>query len=710
MLLPTTHHLDGLPDHRQTSRPNINYRAPIPVSTTLSDLAKVEKVYGRVNHQPISRLNINYDQRDPLPTSHSTLDIKVEAVSTPSPVLTGLINRQQRISRRNGNYRPRQGAPPATPTDMSSINWWPYPAWSETVAAPSTTASMGASDALTSSASPTTSSSLPSTSSSSSTASVITISALPPSSATDPPNGIRTAYHGNFNILYLTPVFAVAALTLGALTAFLAYRWYSGRGGSHGLKRDSSFEPGPPYMPTANSFNGSPRADAADMQEVALHTVGSPSKYTRHGAARTSRASSMGSSWLSATMEGSGSHPRSSESGSRDRKSDGFLAPPIVSRRASSTGHTERSQSRLSSRAVSPDPSSMMMSPETVTDDAPYESLRHTSIRRGILDRLNLDSERRSGSEVGSEAQAGRKRYPSSLSPREEASSAPVGKDETEWVAGSGFRIVEEDPDAPGARTTDITRQNSVWRTKDDLRSALDHKSSESWLAWTQSWSPASSYAPTEDKFTAIPPRKSTSDKKSVSASIGSPRSSSRPAPSLAPSASSVLPTSPSQVAGPFGSKLMFSPPLESTNPLRLKSRKSAANSSKPATARTTRKLHALSPPQLPLPTTAASSPYRNRLMKSPPPSTVPDRASSTESDASSAPSFGAHRSPAQRHAARSKALNKVEEILARSYSERDIATPSSPTMFGAVVPEDEDFSWAVGIEQRLAAMEDGRR
>jgi len=57
------------------------------------------------------------------------------------------------------------------------------------------------------------------------------------------------------------------------------------------------------------------------------------------------------------------------------------------------------------------------------------------------------------------------------------------------------------------------------------------------------------------------------------------------------------------------------------------------------------------------------------------------------------------------RYAARHTALSRVEEILAHSYSGRDLAPPDSPNEFGASSPASlEDIAWAVGVEQRLVA------
>jgi hypothetical protein len=61
------------------------------------------------------------------------------------------------------------------------------------------------------------------------------------------------------------------------------------------------------------------------------------------------------------------------------------------------------------------------------------------------------------------------------------------------------------------------------------------------------------------------------------------------------------------------------------------------------------------------------------------------------------------HRTVAMWYAVRHMALTRVEEILAHSYSLRDMVLLKSPTTFGAVLALLEDIVWAVGIEQRMA-------
>jgi len=185
------------------------------------------------------------------------------------------------------------------------------------------------------------------------------------------------------------------------------------------------------------------------------------------------------------------------------------------------------------------------------------------------------------------------------------------------------------------------------------------------------------------------------------------------------------LPLSPPQVTSdPLETHLLFSPPPSrvgspqrspsaSMNPPGSHAASPPTLSSPPA--RQTRKLHVASP----FPSTTADSSYRSRLLPARAasrPGAPPQRSATDESVSRSASPQSRTRSstPAERHAARCAALDKVEAIVARSWSVRDMngsPPPSSPTLFGAISSGPrEDLTWAVGIEQRLTTMDDGRK
>jgi len=243
-----------------------------------------------------------------------------------------------------------------------------------------------------------------------------------------------------------------------------------------------------------------------------------------------------------------------------EQEDDPFLAVP--SRVKSTTGKT-----LLSSNCSSPDRLTLVDLDEN-DEDVPFESLRHKSIRRGILERLKFGTFRRaepiasSGGESDSPSQGGRRlswrrghsRAESDLrvdevklpertySPRKERD---VGgrKDETEWVAGSGFRIVEEDLEA-------IREQiRGGWGDEDDdLGRQIDFSSAPSSPAKEEfTWDGL-----VDDKYTALPVRKSPS-KKGELGGRGLPRVD-----------STLLPVSPPQITSPpLESSLCFTPRIQ---------------------------------------------------------------------------------------------------------------------------------------------------
>ncbi|KAA1473227.1 hypothetical protein DENSPDRAFT_881882 [Dentipellis sp. KUC8613] len=550
------------------------------------------------------------------------------------------------------------------PTATTSINWWPYPAWGQSATptptptpAPTVPARLpaltdGGSTLPTISPTPTTSSSSsPSPSSPTSSASLIQLTALPASSS-NPTHPTHPTQHRPFTLLYLTPLFALAGLALGALLGYLLFlllrrrsrhRQGRGRKGKGKGPQHPSFQFGPPYMPMPVPAPGGEVGEA--MQEVALHAhadggadVGSPSKYSRHG-----------TPYLGAPAFAL--HPGGSGSGSGSVK-DGLLAPPRV-RRGRSRSHSrssgltntnsnhknknekEKEKETDARRALhmvaSPDPPSVYSQTDDEDVDMAlsacgspytyaYDARRQGSIRRGILARLQ-------GAAHSSPAPVsmGDGTASMSMSPGSGSGSA------------CGFRIVQESPDPVPA-----------FGDQASLHSALAREPRESWLAWTKAWSPASVSASPDvggaDRYTAVPARRLAQDKHSQG--IGSPVRKSVDV--------DVLPASPRQVMSPpLASQLLFTPP----------------------------------PPAFEgVPRTARSDKHKRRASAS----------AESESGVSSIASPG-------RETARAAALDRVDAIVASSYSARDVR-PRSPTMFGAVGAR-EEFPWAGGIEQRLAGM-----
>lgn len=540
----------------------------------------------------------------------------------------------------------------------SSINWWPYPPWGQS------TVSLTPSETTTSSISPSplaaasvtppapTTLSLEVTSSSSSSTvlstTVISISASP--SATPLPSRpeVNATTHSTFNLLYLIPVFVAVGLFLGAVSGLLGYRWYLRRlarkGGNSGGNWKENLIPGPRYVPMNDVTH-----NAGGTQEASLNAVGSPSKYTRHGAPHAMKT------WLS------------SVTGTSSRASMRSAVPPSREDTIGAASSHSRPRTASPTRARSRGSTISPVSPSD--EENSHDDTHNTSIRRNLLERLqrtpdrsargvSRDPSRRTTQTYLSTASAysgthvGDSRSPSAV-----PSTTPPSRDtNSEWVPGSGFRIVVEDNTTPRPPTTidnspasGLPGRTSAWDNGEALRQAVGTHPGERWLAWTRSWV-SSPPPPGKDIFTAVPMRRT-----------GHSRGA------------DVLLRSPPQVtSNPLQSTLTFTP---------------------------------LQPGWSHAATSGNSNGNRRHPLQAPPARTRP--APQAERGSSSASSIvagdGAHGTPAMRYAARHTALSRVEEILAHSYSGRDLA-PDSPNAFGAAPTSMEEIAWAGGIEQRLAA------
>lgn len=404
---------------------------------------------------------------------------------------------------------------------------------------------------------------------------------------------------------------------------------------------------------------------------------------------------------------------------------DPFLEVPAASRGTTAGSSTlattdmERSRSFLTASFLSPGSFA-----EDDWTEVPYDSLRHNSIRRGILDRLKNGSQHRNG----------HKRHDSDLRVEDVRVSAegvysPVAMHESptrchsqgsnssaaprsmiEGRSFPGFRIVEEDPEAVSS-----------------MRGSVH----EGWK-WSLPWSSGNKVS-LEDRLTPLPPRRSQAGKRMTpspsptklrpndSEAISYNADLARPAgaPRID---SSVLPSSPPLLMSPpVAERLFFGPVSSSTSTSAPRIRSDGGKSQdisgvdRQTRTRKTNKLHSSkTPPLLPFPSRNGDSPYRNRLTK------IPDHRKDVTSilssdsidamvNAQQADSLDGH------HASCHGALNKVDEIIARSWSERELRgdeTTRSPTMFGALsVPEHSPLSeqWnqeleaRSGIDERLA-------
>ena len=610
----------------------------------------------------------------PLSTAHATYG---EMVHTHT-----LMDRDRRNQPRDPAHvlysgsRVRIDAPLSVPT--STINWWPYPPWGQSTVAltPSvtTTASISPSPVPVLSASPpaptTTTSLLGATSSPSASpapsSTVISVTATPPTTSLLSRPEVNATTHSRFNPLYLIPVFIAVGLLLGGLSGLLGYRWYLRRlarqGGTGGGNWKGSFISGPPYIPMRDLSH-----NAGGTEVPSSNLAGSPSKYTRHGARHTTRA------WLS-SVTGAGSRQASTRSTVPPSSEDTIGAAASSHSRPTTTSHT-LARSRGST-----------MSPTSPSDaeSSRRDYTRNTSIRRNILERMQQgpdrsprgvtrDPSRRTTQTYLSTASAYSGTHAGdSLSPSAVPSSVP----NTEWEPGSGFRIIVEDNATPRPPTTTTTTtatglssasasvsglpgRTSAWDSGEELRQAVNTHPGEHWLAWTRSWVSNPPPSGEEDRFTAIPTRRSNAH----------------------PKGSEVLLRSPPQVtSSPLQSTLTFSPQPQPGLPSHAVTTNGKNNKRHPLQA-----------------------PARARAAPQSQPEPQANAARGTSSASSIVPEGGGHGTPAMRYAARHTALSRVEEIVTHSYSSRDLIPPDSPNAFGATPASMEDIAWAAGIEHRLA-------
>ncbi|KAN0105746.1 hypothetical protein V8E52_010705 [Russula decolorans] len=568
--------------------------------------------------------------------------------------------------------RARRDAPLSVPT--STINWWPYPPWGQSTVSltPSvtTTASVSSSPVAVSSASApastTTTSSSEATSSPSSSpapsSTVTSVTATPPATSLSSRPEVNATAHSSFNMLYLIPVFIVVGLLLGALSGLLGYRWYLRRlarkRGDSGGRWKGSFISGPPYIPMRDISR-----NAGGTEEPSSNLVGSPSKYTRHGARYATRA------WLS-SVTGAGSRRASTRS-----------TVPLSSRDTIGAGASSHSRPTTTSHTLARSRGSTIppTSPSDV-ENSRRDYARNTSIRHNLLERMQRGSDRSPRGVTRDPSRRTTQTYLSTASAYSgtyegdsfSPSAAPSSAPNTEWEPGSGFRIIVEGnttPRPPTATTT-ATDQSSAsasasvsglpgrtnaWDSGEALRQAVNTHPGERWLAWTRSW--VSNPPPSgeeEDRFTTVPARRSNSHPKGADVLLRSP---------------------PQVTSSPLQSTLTFSPQPQPQ-------------------------------PELPAHAITANGKKNNkRQAPQPQPQANHAAARGTSSASSIVPEGGGYGTPAMRYAARHTALSRVEEILVHSYSSRDLIPPDSPNAFGATptLASLEDFGWAAGIEHRLA-------
>ncbi|KAH9942811.1 hypothetical protein B0H21DRAFT_710141 [Amylocystis lapponica] len=627
-----------------------------------------------------------------------------------------------------------------SPTSTSSFNWWPYPSWGATATSTTPTAIA----TISSTALPATNVDAPISSANSvpissptASASLIRITALPPvsSSTSKRQHTVRSA---SFNIAYLAPLFAVLGAAAGALLTWCAWRWYRRR--RERLAREGSLEPGPRYV-------SPPETGPEDLHGA---EGASPPGWL----ARTFSASAG-----AAAAPGPAGGPTAYAAVAVD--DDPFVdrAPSSRTRTSYSDGGASGQRSEHDSTSVHHSDSWDLLSDEG--DAVPYDTLRHKSIRRGILERLKFGTlyrppqphrdedreDKENESDVGGQgdrarlgAQCGNRpahvrqdsdfrvdmlrppvRAYSPASTPTRTRSLAQGTDD-DRMSTPGFRIVEEDTEAD-------ERARHVSNGRGGASPVREPPAS----SWRTPWSsPTKQLA--EDKFTALPTRRSIAEKR-VSP-FSTPAMASRTTtpisaiPQMTRVDSSILPLSPPRITSPpLESQLFFGPigtdfgstpsldlrmPGEPGGPL--------GEGSPEAGVKARNKLRTQrEPPLLPFPSSSDTSPYRNRLKK---PAANDTSAADLDGDVRPAPpvsrspscsGISGRLSAAERYHARQSVHDKVEEILSHSWSQRDMSSESlvgSTTRFGALVHDSPagggggDGATGTSIHQRLAALE----
>ncbi|TBU27451.1 hypothetical protein BD309DRAFT_959038 [Dichomitus squalens] len=699
-----------------------------------------------------------------------------------------------------------------TPTTTSSFDWWPYPSWGQSTSAspPTSTvptlslSSLAAAEAAslsvtatttifttTTAATPVFSAATPATTS----FSLVHITALPPASkeSSITLNRARTTQSkstgGEFDIVWLAPLFGILAAAFGAAVAWLTYRYLPlfGSRASRSGSRESALLPGPPYGP-ASRFR-----DAASGVTASLMDEGEDDQeFDAARSPKSARGNSKVRTWLGRSMlrrnktlpvpsaeEREPEQPP--ETAARDHPEPGSAEHDTFLGNAESTAvdapdGTPMQAGRatgMSTPSQSVNSSDPYGESSRAGDAVLYETTRNKSIKRVILDRFRFGSARKANYERGMTTDDdveinGRARSATSLSSVQHrighrrtdtdghvtplAGGTPVpsrrptvSRTRSQQVLSPpGFRILVEDPVSGALHNEDV----------DFIRapsSASSHQRQDS------------------DKYTRLPERRGPYPSTSITTTLERTTTDVSTSPSVYSSTSPVPPRLARPAINRYESSILLSSPPIVTSPalesqllfgstaslhalqlpalsaLRVSKPPSArANSGVPATppnAKHHRKLKThRQPPLLPFPSSAESSPFRNRLKKSPqrmPQTYVPlpphaKRADSNDSvdtvsesfttassgspDKARAERYG-RATPAERFRARHAALEKVEAILSRSWNERDGTGTETPRNLGAVLGADSaeelektpgrevDLGEALrgtGIEQRL--------
>ncbi|OJT10613.1 hypothetical protein TRAPUB_12861 [Trametes pubescens] len=609
----------------------------------------------------------------------------------------------------------------------------------------------------------------------------IHITALPPAnSSTSNTRARNSSQRGPskpFNVAYLAPLFAILGGVAGALCTWFLYRFVPKCGVSR--QRETLLEPGPCYTPPSRFRQaGTPAPALIEEEDPTRPSQASARPLLDVDAIEEKKKGS----WLSRAFSTRSraapkliERPSDSAEAGDEAEDDPFLARSLAAGTpaapAACLGRQGTARTTFSQRLTSPDPYGALGDEEEL---APYDTLRHKSIRRGILERLRMGTMRRPPAPAEYERgeteddsvaedidmspsvrltgkRRGHKRDDSDMkvadmrsrttSTEDSVCRRPtLSRNRSELVVSPpGFRLVLEDP-ISGALMSAPTSCNAT-------------PTKEEGSAWGLSfpWQPSPTKPRAgDDKFTALPVRRSQADKQSSSYASPSPSSralsaisaldddntadahDARPVPPLSRIDSSILPASPPMVRSPpLDSQLFFgsfgsSPSLDLHLPPPVPPKHDEPSRGTPPGEKRAKLRTQRSPPALPFPSTASTSPFRGRLKKTPTKRAAPVAAvlRNESADSVDGPTAAAGRgTPAQRHEARGSALNKVSEILSRGWGERrqvgggdearspflgSPAHSTEPLSGGRSLEKlelDEEAMNGMGIEQRLGAL-----
>ncbi|KAI0338724.1 hypothetical protein BDW22DRAFT_670584 [Trametopsis cervina] len=595
----------------------------------------------------------------------------------------------------------RQEFPVSAAPTSSFDYWWPYPPNGATSTTPAMSAPVNPStNAFATPAPVVTSASLPATNlaaasnisstsslsssslspaSSTTSASMTTITALPP--GTNPQRHSKQSRPSPLSAGYLAGIFVV----VGAIVGF-AFSWIlltimrKCR-----APREKGFKAGAMYTaPPEHSSSEGTSSGGGDIHESVSHFLGirpleEADGLPGGGGADVRREGSwLQRAFTSRKREAARLRAESAALAVADvdesfvgggREDDPFLVPPSSSRHVSSrSSRVEYAIPPVESRVQTP---ADELEENSELDNAPFDTLRHKSIRRDILDRLKHGSRYRKGhqrvdSDVTLEGIQSRSEGGESVlteafrSPVPVPVSLPLTATTTTASSGPGFRIIEEDTEA--------------------------QSSGSSRPGW--SFPLLSSAADAGDTYTAIPPRMHSPERRGHSPLVttmirsppGSPRRNVSKAarPRMTRVDSSVLPSSPPLVTSPpLEAQLFFETSPSFKSGPRLSFSSAAPEPARPKGAQAREKpkgrtLHTKRSPQL-LPFPSSPQFHRTKRQDTTPSPSPHKRSASRRVDG--------HVNPG--------ALTKVDQILAQGWSARKLQGeeyPASPTKTSAAV------------------------